>query len=313
MAEKAEKVWGHSKELRLLITQKCNFKCAFCHGEGYSIHHEQKKECFDHLDYSYLYKVCKKNFGWNTVTISGGEPLLRKDACEIAKNLFQEGANIKLVTNGYLLGRNVEIGKYLNRVNVSLNIMDDAFFKKIVQTNCDLESQLESIKQFKHHNSEVSIMLNSVLLSESLKEDVLDKMIQFSKSIDGKLKFIEIYPKENKYFIGIEDFEKLLIQTGFHNIYSDYEKKVYSKDNVDIGLTKVLCATAKSLDNPGKHCKENSSVYIAPDGDINYCNMSNVASENIADAVKSRNEDEIVMKISSILNGQGRFCSCNNK
>ena len=47
-----------SRELRLIITQDCNYQCYFCHREGI----ERKSESIlNSSDYEYLFSVCKKN------------------------------------------------------------------------------------------------------------------------------------------------------------------------------------------------------------------------------------------------------------
>ena len=51
--------------------------------------------------------------------------MVRKDVIEIAKKLYQNGAKITLVTNGYLLDKKIDICKYLNNGFVILLIEDD--------------------------------------------------------------------------------------------------------------------------------------------------------------------------------------------
>ena len=61
------------KELRLVLTSKCNYDCYFCHNEGIQ---KSSKELFDSDDYEFLVSFCKKKYGWNTVTLT--EKILMK-------------------------------------------------------------------------------------------------------------------------------------------------------------------------------------------------------------------------------------------
>ena len=68
------------RELRLLVTNDCNFDCYFCHKEGQKA---ISTAILDNDDYEFLFKTGQKGYGFNTTTITGGEPLLRKDILEI--------------------------------------------------------------------------------------------------------------------------------------------------------------------------------------------------------------------------------------
>ncbi len=47
------------KELRLIISRRCNYNCYFCHGEGVE---KGTKEVFDAEDYKYLVDFCKRKY-----------------------------------------------------------------------------------------------------------------------------------------------------------------------------------------------------------------------------------------------------------
>ena len=46
------------QELRLIVTQACNYRCYFCHREGIK---GIKKSLLDSEDYKYLFSVANKN------------------------------------------------------------------------------------------------------------------------------------------------------------------------------------------------------------------------------------------------------------
>jgi cyclic pyranopterin phosphate synthase len=113
-----------------LVTQQCNYMCVFCHGEGLQ---SNKMDLLTPDDYCFLFKVGKENFGWNTATLTGGEPLLRKDIVQIAEKLFTQGAKITLTTNGTLLTDKILIGNYIERVNLSIHTLNEQSYESLVR------------------------------------------------------------------------------------------------------------------------------------------------------------------------------------
>lgn len=125
------------RELRLLLTQKCNFKCGFCHKEGVS---ECKKEVLNADDYAFVYKLLRNWYGWHTVSITGGEPLCRSDLNEILKKLCDEDAKITLITNGSLLDRHLDICSYLEKLTVSFHPTDNSKYQNIIGVPFNFDS-----------------------------------------------------------------------------------------------------------------------------------------------------------------------------
>ena len=60
-------------KLRLVLTDKCNFNCVFCHNDQVHIKHEN---CLDSKDYGFLINTAK-DLNINHVVLTGGEPLSR--------------------------------------------------------------------------------------------------------------------------------------------------------------------------------------------------------------------------------------------
>ena len=51
-------------------------------------------------DYKFLAEFCKNKYGWDTITLTGGEPFMRKDASDIIDSLYNLGLKITVVSNG---------------------------------------------------------------------------------------------------------------------------------------------------------------------------------------------------------------------
>lgn len=129
------------QELRISLTDRCNFRCVYCMPE----------ESFG-KDYVFLPQTSLLNFeeltriarifvahGVRKIRLTGGEPLLRKHIEDLIRMLAQlktpDGRDIELTltTNGSLLAKKARSLKEagLNRVTVSLDSLDDTVFKRM--------------------------------------------------------------------------------------------------------------------------------------------------------------------------------------
>ena len=79
--------------------------------------------------------------------------MVRKDVIEIAKKLYQNGAKITLVTNGYLLDKKIDICKYLKRINLSIHTLNRESYEKIVCVKNTYNKVIENIKKTKANNN----------------------------------------------------------------------------------------------------------------------------------------------------------------
>ncbi len=91
------------KELRVSLTERCNFHCFFCHGEGLD-----KATVRTTASEQQFLDVLKQaaDQGYDDLTFTGGEPLLEKKRLlrlldALAK--FRSPPTVTVVTNGYLL------------------------------------------------------------------------------------------------------------------------------------------------------------------------------------------------------------------
>jgi GTP 3',8-cyclase len=117
--------------LRVSLTPKCNLSCIYCHREG-----EKAPEA--PLSAEEIAEVLRvaAGFGIRSVKFTGGEPMLRKDLTRIIGSV-PAGMESSLTTNGTLLaGLAADLKQAgLRRVNVSIDSLDPATYKKITGTD----------------------------------------------------------------------------------------------------------------------------------------------------------------------------------
>ena len=89
------------------LTQKCNMRCLHC---GSYATGKRK----DELTTEEALDLCDQlgDMGLKYITLSGGEPLLRKDWHKIARRLIENGVRVAMITNGYFIKENIK--KFIN-------------------------------------------------------------------------------------------------------------------------------------------------------------------------------------------------------
>ncbi len=140
------------RDLRISVTDRCNFRCVYC----------MPKEVFGH-DFEFLRRSQLLSFeeitrlarvfagaGVRKLRLTGGEPLLRRDIETLIAMLATiDGIDdIALTTNGTLLAQKArglrEAG--LHRVTVSLDSLDDEVFAAVNDVDAPVARVLEGIE-----------------------------------------------------------------------------------------------------------------------------------------------------------------------
>ena len=95
--------------LRISITEHCNLRCTYCMPEdGISLTPKSHLMTADEIVSIAQTFV---NLGVTKIRLTGGEPLVRKDARDIISRLGKLGVNLTITTNGILVSNFIETFK----------------------------------------------------------------------------------------------------------------------------------------------------------------------------------------------------------
>lgn len=176
--------------LRISLTDRCNLRCFYCMPEE-GIELMEKPSI---MTLEEIVEITKTfvNLGVDTIRLTGGEPLIRKNFEFLARELIKLGVTLKITTNGILLDKFFdlfeEIG--LKKINVSLDSLDKA--KNAFITKRDyFERIMANIKEGVKRGFEIK--LNVVLIKEVNEEEIAD-FIQLTEKENITVKFIEFMP-----------------------------------------------------------------------------------------------------------------------
>ena len=138
------------RDLRLSVTDRCNFRCPYCMPrEVFGPHHAflPRGEILTFEEIQRLARLFHR-LGVRKVRLTGGEPLLRQDLPDLVAMLAGLGGlDLALTTNGTLLARHAEALALagLGRVTVSLDSLDDRVFQRMNDVDFPVARVLDGI------------------------------------------------------------------------------------------------------------------------------------------------------------------------
>lgn len=186
-------------DLRVSLTDRCNLRCSYCMPpEG--LDWLPKPELLTDDEVVRLVRIAVEELGVTEVRYTGGEPLLRRGIAGIVERTaaLSPRPEISLTTNGIGLARLAAplADAGLDRVNVSLDTLDRAVFKRLAHRD-RLADVLEGLAAA-HASRLRPVKINTVLL-RGVNEDEAVPLLRFSLAHGYRLRFIEQMPLDAQH------------------------------------------------------------------------------------------------------------------
>jgi len=208
------------KDLRISLTDRCNFRCFYClpHGEPTWAKREKL------LTFEELERVAKVfvGLGIDKIRLTGGEPLIRRDVPLLVEKLARLKpalADIALTTNGYDLAKHAAALKAagLDRITISLDSLRPERFAEITGVDA-LDRTIAAIDLARTMGFD-PVKVNSVIVRGRNDDEVAD-LARFAREFGISMRFIEFMPLDSGH-----DWSREMVVSGreiLHSIEAEF-------------------------------------------------------------------------------------------
>ena len=181
------------RDLRISVTDRCNFRCAYCMPKSVFGQQHRFMDRKELLSFEELERVARAfvALGVEKIRLTGGEPLLRKELERLVARLATiEGLDLTLTTNASLLARKAQSLRDagLDRVNVSLDSLDDATFRAMNDVDFPVDRVLEGIQAAAAVGLPVKV---NAVVKRGVNDDGVVELARYFRETGHTLRFIE--------------------------------------------------------------------------------------------------------------------------
>ena len=282
--------------LRISLTELCNLRCNYCMpAEGIQLSPRSHI-----MNYDEVYTIAKTfvDHGVTKIRLTGGEPLVRRDADVILKKLATLPVELSITSNAVIIDRFIDVLKECNikNINVSLDSLDAEKFKEITRRN-DFEKVYKNIMLLIDEGFYVK--LNAVLINGFNDNEIID-FIELTKDLPVSVRFIEFMPFDgNKW-----DKAKMVSYAQvmeYVNSNFDNDKVIRLKDapndtskNYKIEGYKGSFAIISSVTNP--FCDSCNRIRLTANGRLKNCLFSSSESDLLTPLREGKSIEPMIQK-----------------
>ena len=179
-------------DLRISVTDRCNFRCVYCRSADPENYHEHEAI----LSWPELERLARifVTLGIRKVRLTGGEPLVREGLENYVAYLTGLGVrDLSMTTNGHLLAERCDalLAAGLHRINISLDSLDPLKFEKITRTR-SYDTVMRSIDKAQSTQF-APVKINAVLV-RGFNDGEVEAFAAFARERGVIMRFIEFMP-----------------------------------------------------------------------------------------------------------------------
>lgn len=185
--------------LRISLTDVCNFRCLYCMPEEVSFMPHEKLMSNSEI-VSIATEFVKQ--GVTKIRLTGGEPLVRKDADEIILSLSKLPVELTLTSNGFLINKYIPILKQAGilSLNISLDTLRADKFLSITKRD-SFQLVWSNILILVENGFHVKV---NVVAMQGVNEDEIIDFVELTKNLPIHIRFIEFMPFNGNHWQGAQ-------------------------------------------------------------------------------------------------------------
>ncbi|MFC2131826.1 radical SAM/SPASM domain-containing protein [Bacteroidota bacterium] len=300
------------------ITSACNLRCSQCYASS-------NKALTNELNTEEAKRLIDIFHDWKvfTLTLSGGEPLMRPDIFELLDHISKKNFNTQILSNGTLITddiicrlKDTSVDRVqvsidgLEKTHDSLRGMNGAFKSTVRALSPLIDAGFEVCVSITANKKNINEILDLVNYVGSIGVEIfkVGVFMPYGRGEDNKA--LSLTPQDMKRLSNIintrrKELEESVIQINNKDFYPWLTKKRFGNDSNSIRINedkKVACAVG------------NTTMYILPDGKATPCNYLRhliIGDLTQIDPWEIWNNSELLQRFRNIkqshLNGQ-----CNN-
>jgi cyclic pyranopterin phosphate synthase len=180
------------RDLRISVTDRCNFRCAYCMPEE-GMQWLPRAELLTFEEIERLARIFVDHFGFDGIRLTGGEPLVRARLPVLVEKLARLDVDLSLTTNGSSLSLVADalVDAGLRRINVSCDSLRPERFAELTKRD-ELAAVLDGV------DSAVAAGLSpvklNVVLMRGINDDEVVDFARFGRERGVTVRFIEFMP-----------------------------------------------------------------------------------------------------------------------
>ena len=204
------------RDLRISVTDRCNFRCMYCLPETEAAHNFYRGRWANMPDatpivrqwvpkshvltFEEIERVVRiaAGLGVRKIRLTGGEPLLRNGLEELVVRIAAIPGieDLAMTTNGFLFAQKAKALRQagLKRVSFSMDSLDPSNFKKITGRD-GLREVLDGIKLARELGFD-PIKVNAVIIRD-INDHEIEALVDFAREQDIGFRFIEFMPLDS--------------------------------------------------------------------------------------------------------------------
>ena len=263
------------------LTSRCNLSCKMCY-----IHMTEQEQCIKgkELTTAEWTEIGRQavNQGMLYLLITGGEPLIRPDFCEIYTEMVKMGVMVSINTNGTLLDKEI-VDCFCHyrpeTVNITLYGMSEETYGNLCGNHKGFEKAINGIRMLK--SAGIRVCINTTFTHHNLKD--MDALIDFAKDMEIPIRTAAyLFPPVrhaqkntiNDVFLSAEDQGKAGAYFDYKTLESDklkerqeYIKKIVTEDDENkYEVEKLACDASSCMAGRG-------AFWVSWDGYMYPCGM----------------------------------------
>jgi len=179
-------------DLRISVTDRCNFRCAYCMPEE-GMTWLDRSDVLSFEEIERISRVLVETAGVTSIRLTGGEPTVRARLPLLVEKLAALPVDLSMTTNGATLAlvANDLRSAGLQRLNVSLDTLDADRFLELTKRN-ELQRVLEGIDAAVAAGFD-PVKVNAVLM-RGINHDEIVSFLEMGRARGVTIRFIEFMP-----------------------------------------------------------------------------------------------------------------------